>query len=253
MVTQRNQLAGQLSAILRKMYGIAEGAVFPEGQPPAPALAGRRPVPQLHEVAAQRHRQVDEARVIAAHEAQARVDARGQAEASQQALAPLAAGQAAAGPQAPQRAGDALDVLETEQPPTHIDDVDRDAETEGLIARRGELRNELRDINDKLRGLDEFARVGTEYSAELNEHRVRLASIGLIPEATDAEATCPVCQTILTETGAHDAIGQTLGRVARRIELAQRDQPRITQTRADFLQVRSQVRAGLADIPLCQP
>ena len=152
----------------------------------------------------------------------------------------------------PADAGDAIAllsaVLETEQPPTHIDDVDRDAETEGLIARRGELRNELRDINDKLRGLDEFARVGTEYSAELNEHRVRLASIGLIPEATDAEATCPVCQTILTETGAHDAIGQTLGRVARRIELAQRDQPRITQTRADFLQARTQVRAGLADI-----
>lgn len=153
---------------------------------------------------------------------------------------------------APADTGDAIAllaaVLEAEQPPTHIDDVDRDAETEGLIARRGELRNELREINDKLRGLDEFARVGNEYSAELNEHRVRLASIGLIPEATDAEATCPVCQTVLTETGAHDAIGQTLGRVARRIELAQRDQPRITQARADFLQVRSQVRAGLADI-----
>ncbi|MCY1656949.1 DUF6079 family protein [Dietzia sp. SL131] len=48
MVTQRNQLAGQLSAILRKMYGIAEGAVFPEGQPPVRSLSSsvvvQRPV-----------------------------------------------------------------------------------------------------------------------------------------------------------------------------------------------------------------
>lgn len=139
-------------------------------------------------------------------------------------------------------------VLEAEQPPTHIDDVDRDAETESLIARRGELRDGLRDINDKLRGLDEFARVGTEYNAELDEHRVRLASVGLIPETPDAEATCPVCQTILKETAARDAIEQTLGRVARRIELAQRDRPRITYARAELLQSRSQVRAELADI-----
>lgn len=48
MVTQRNQLAGQLAAILRKMYGIAEGAVFPEGQPPVRSLSSsvvvQRPV-----------------------------------------------------------------------------------------------------------------------------------------------------------------------------------------------------------------
>ena len=44
----KNQLAGQLSAILRKMYGIAEGAVFPEGQPPVRSLSSsvvvQRPV-----------------------------------------------------------------------------------------------------------------------------------------------------------------------------------------------------------------
>lgn len=139
-------------------------------------------------------------------------------------------------------------VLETEQPLEHADDVDRDAETEGLIARRVQLRGALRDINDKLRGLDEFARVGTEYNAELNEHRVRLASIGLIPDITDAEATCPVCQRTLTDTVTHDAIGHSLGRVARRLELAQRDQPRIATARTELLQARSQVRADLTDI-----
>lgn len=153
---------------------------------------------------------------------------------------------------APADAGEAIDllsaVLEADQPLGHTDDVDRDAETESLIARRVELRDALRDINDKLRGLDEFARVGTEYSAELNEHRVRLASIGLIPDRVDPEATCPVCQTALTDTKTHDAIEHSLGRVARRIELAQRDQPRIVTARTELLQTRSQVRANLADI-----
>jgi len=139
-------------------------------------------------------------------------------------------------------------VLNSEQTPAQADEVDRDAETERLISRRADLRTELRDIQDKLRGLDEFARVGTEYSAELNEHRVRLASIGLIPDATDEEATCPVCQTVLIETATHDAIRRSLGRVARRIKLAQRDQPRINTARTELIQDRDQVRADLMDI-----
>lgn len=139
-------------------------------------------------------------------------------------------------------------ILEHEQPPTHADDVDSDAQTESLVTRRTNLRSVLRSINEKLRGLDEFARVGTEYSAELNEHRVRLASIGLIPNTADDEAACPVCQTTLTATATHDAIEQSLGRVARRIELAQRDQPRITNARAELLRERAEVRAELSDI-----
>ena len=153
---------------------------------------------------------------------------------------------------APGDAGEAIDLLTTvlkaQESLVNTDDVDRDAETETLIARRGELRGALRDINDKLRGLDEFARVGTEYSAELNEHRVRLASIGLIPDTTDEAATCPVCQSVLTDTSTHDAIGHSLGRVSRRIELAQRDQPRIATARTELLDARSQVRADLSDL-----
>jgi hypothetical protein len=139
-------------------------------------------------------------------------------------------------------------VLDPEQPPAQADEVDTDAETENLITRRADLRSALRDIQDKLRGLDEFARIGTEYSAELNEHRVRLGSIGLIPDATDAKATCPICQTALTDTVTHDAIRHSLGRVARRIELAQRDQPRITAARTELIQARDQVRGDLTDI-----
>ena len=152
----------------------------------------------------------------------------------------------------PSAAGEALELLaatlEADTPPLSIDDVDGTADTENLIARRAELRASLREINDKIRGLDDFARVGTEYGAELDEHRVRLASIGLIPDATDPEASCPVCQSPLTGHGTHQAIEHSLGRVARRIELAQRDQPRVTSARADLIQQRNQARADLADI-----
>ncbi|OBG56591.1 hypothetical protein A5669_15820 [Mycolicibacterium fortuitum] len=139
-------------------------------------------------------------------------------------------------------------VINTTEPALDPHEVDGDAETERLIARRAELRSALRDINDKVRGLEEFASVGTEYDAELNEHRVRLASIGLIPGVTDPKAVCPVCASTLGEHSSHEAIEQSLGRISRRIELAHRDQPRITAARAELLEARDQTRADLADV-----
>lgn len=139
-------------------------------------------------------------------------------------------------------------VLTMDEPLLNVADVDDVAETEGLIARRAELRSTLREINEKVRGLDEFARVGTDYSAELNEHRVRLASIGLIPDETNSEALCPVCQSSLGDQAIHDSIAQSLGRVAHRIELAQRDEPRIATARDELIQARNQRRTELADV-----
>jgi len=147
--------------------------------------------------------------------------------------------------------GDAFEllsaVIEADSPPLSVDDVDSSDESERLIAHRAELRTTLREINDKIRGLDDFARVGTEYGAELNEHRVRLASIGLIPDTTNPEALCPVCQSPLSDAATHEAIDHSLGRVARRIELARRDQPRITTARTGLVQERTRAKAELAD------
>ncbi|WP_052663708.1 DUF3732 domain-containing protein [Psychromicrobium lacuslunae] len=149
-------------------------------------------------------------------------------------------------------AGSAFEILrvlaDAKQPAAAVDAVDSDAEMEDLITRRAELRERLRDINAKIRSLDEFARIGTEYGAELNEHRVRLASIGLIPEASDSEAACPICQNSLNDADTRDTIEQSLHRVVRRIELAQRDQPRIADANAELTQERSQARADLADV-----
>lgn len=151
-------------------------------------------------------------------------------------------------------AGGAFELLRTlrdsAQPAVVIDTVDSEAETENLISRRIELRERLRDISAKIRSLDDFARIGTEYGAELNEHRVRLASIGLIPESADIDAVCPICQSSLADTTRREAIEQSLGRVERRIELAQRDQPRITVAHGELTQERDEARAQLADVDL---
>jgi DNA repair exonuclease SbcCD ATPase subunit len=152
----------------------------------------------------------------------------------------------------PGDAGEAFEllsgVLSLSVQPVNVDAVDGAAEAERLSARRAELREALRDVNDKIRGLDEFSRVGTEYGAELNEHRVRLASVGLIPDTEDTEAICPVCASSLGDTAIHEAITHSLGRIARRIELAQRDQPRITASRAQLIEARDQTRTELADV-----
>ncbi|MGC0274861.1 DUF3732 domain-containing protein [Pseudactinotalea sp. Z1739] len=152
----------------------------------------------------------------------------------------------------PTDTGEAVEVLTSilsrDEPTVSIDAVDSGAESENLLARRALLRATLRDINDKVRGLDDFARVDSDYGAELNEHRVRLASIGLVPDASDADALCPVCQTRLDTPDTHMSIEQSLGRVARRLELAQRDQPRVGAARAELIQARTNVRAELADI-----
>ena len=58
MITQRDQLAGQLGAVLRSKYGITGGEHFPEGQPPVRSLSSavdvQRPVGATMKEAARR-------------------------------------------------------------------------------------------------------------------------------------------------------------------------------------------------------
>lgn len=140
------------------------------------------------------------------------------------------------------------DILNADEPPMSVAAVESPSEADNLLEQRTTLRSSLREINDKIHGLEDFAKIDTEYSSELNEHRARLASIGLIPDADDAHAACPVCQTPLNSPDLHDALEHSLGRVSRRLELAQRDQPRVNAARTALMQERAQVRARLEDI-----
>lgn len=124
----------------------------------------------------------------------------------------------------------------------------RDSEVERLLEERRSLRANIRAVNDNIRGLDNFARIGGEYGSELNEHRVRLASIGLIGTASDPEAQCPVCHAPLVEDGVGSAIQESLEQISLRIDLAHRDQPRIHEARETLLIKQASNRARLSDI-----
>jgi energy-coupling factor transporter ATP-binding protein EcfA2 len=139
-------------------------------------------------------------------------------------------------------------LLQEERPVIVLDDSDDRAEAERLIQRRVDLRQTLRDIGENLRGLDDFVNVSNDYGQELNEHRVRLASIGLVPDEEAEDASCPLCSTPLATVGTHAAIEQRLERVTRRLDLAQRDRPQIEATRGQLVQQRQAARTELVDI-----
>lgn len=139
-------------------------------------------------------------------------------------------------------------ILEQEQATQLVDDEEDSRESERLVQRRIALRQTIRGINDNLRGLDDFANVASDYGQELNEHRARLASIGLVPDGNVAPQACPLCATPLTSDDSHKAIERRLGRVNRRLELAERDTPQIEATRMELLQQRDAARTELADV-----
>lgn len=151
----------------------------------------------------------------------------------------------------PKNIDQAIEVLthlrDSEKSFASVDDVDNDSEFESLVAKRSRLRVKLRSLNENIRSLDEFARVGNDYSSELDEHRVRLASIGLIPSER-AIAKCPICDTELSSLSARSVITQSLERVSRSMESARREIPHIDDVREKLVKVRGDTRAEIARV-----
>lgn len=133
------------------------------------------------------------------------------------------------------------DVLDS--PLADADGAELGGQFELMRHRRSEISDGLREIADQLRGLDEFAAAETSYVGELSEQHARLASIGLIPgDAVDS--ACTLCgQTLGDQTSpSHQTISQALERAGRRLELAQRDRPRIQRARSALLDQRQALR-----------
>jgi energy-coupling factor transporter ATP-binding protein EcfA2 len=122
-------------------------------------------------------------------------------------------------------------------------------EFDRLRRQRVELSDALREIADQLRGLDEFAAVDDAYNGELVEHRARLASIGLITDDA-SEAPCPVCGRSIGEHEApsHSSVERALGRAERRLELAQRDRPRVQAARDVLRTQQADLQRQLRDV-----
>ncbi len=122
-------------------------------------------------------------------------------------------------------------------------------EFERLRRRRGEINNELRDIAEQLRGLEDFASAEHDYGGELHEQNARLASIGLVPEET-TDAACVMCgQTLGGEASPpREALARSLERAERRVELAQRDRSLIQKARESILERRQTLRDALREV-----
>lgn len=138
-------------------------------------------------------------------------------------------------------------VAQSGGPTFDVNEDDDRAQAERLVQQRIELRQSIRNIGDDLRGLDDFANVNDGYGQELNEHRARLASIGLVPESAADNAACPLCATPLAADGTN-TIEQRLGRVNRRLDLAQRERPKIEAARSQLAQQREAARTELRDV-----
>ena len=131
------------------------------------------------------------------------------------------------------------------------DAYEQPSELELLMIARLEARERLRNLGEEMRALDEFASVDDEYAQELNEHRVRLASIGLVP-VDQADASCPLCNTVLDASisDARTVITRHLARIERRLDLTIRDRPRIESARQRILGEKEMERSRLRDLEL---
>ena len=116
-------------------------------------------------------------------------------------------------------------------------------EFQRLQRERFELRQEQREIADQVLGLEDFSFVGDAYGAELNEQRARLSSIGLVPNSADQNAACAMCGQHLgpTSATAHEHVLAALNDTSRRMDLAQRDRPRIERARAALIARRNAI------------
>lgn len=135
-----------------------------------------------------------------------------------------------------------LDTPVAELPgPTDADEFDR------LRDVKLRLTSEVRQINERIRGLERFAAASESHGLELAEQGSRLASIGLIP-ADSEDAECALCGSpIDPESDAREAVVRALGRAEHRLELAQRDTPRIAEAREELLEQRRAIQEQIAD------
>lgn len=72
--------------------------------------------------------------------------------------------------------------------------------SETIVRLENELRTlhrQLDDVQNDIRATNHFIREQTNYSREVGEQRVRLMSLGLYTGASDADDTCPLCETQL--------------------------------------------------------
>ena len=135
-----------------------------------------------------------------------------------------------------------------DNPVAVVQAVEAGTEFDRLRDRRHQLSDQVRDLGEQIRALEQFAAADHNHATELTEQQARLASIGLIP--TDgADATCALCgRTIEASTDTRASIELALGQADRRLELARRDTPRIDDARTTLAGQQRAARDEIRDV-----
>jgi DNA repair exonuclease SbcCD ATPase subunit len=112
--------------------------------------------------------------------------------------------------------------------------VESGGEFDRLRDRRRHLSDQVRDLGEQIRALEQFADADHSHSTELTEQHARLASIGLI-SAEGSDAICALCGRALEQAPeARTSIERALGRAERRLELARETRPASTRPDAHW-------------------
>ena len=126
--------------------------------------------------------------------------------------------------------------------------VESGGEFDRLRDRRRQLSDQVRDVGEQIRALEQFATADRDHATELAEQHARLASIGLIPDE-GSDATCALCGHLVDDhSDARGSIERALGRADRRLELARRDTPRIEDARATLIAQQRAARDEIRDV-----
>lgn len=128
--------------------------------------------------------------------------------------------------------------------------VEGGGEFDRLRDARHHLADQVRDLGEQVRALEQFASADHSHATELVEQHARLASVGLIPSEV-ADAACALCgRTIEGDSDARASIERALGRASHRLDLARRDAPRIDEARSVLIDRQRAARDQIRDIDL---
>lgn len=97
-----------------------------------------------------------------------------------------------------------------------------------LIDKRGQLREQLGNLEDTISATQSFINNNFSYSDEVEHHKIRLETIGLFEDIDHDYNTCPLCNSDLhVEIPSVSAIQQSLNVLNRSLESTVREKPRL--------------------------
>ena len=153
----------------------------------------------------------------------------------------------------PEHASDVLALLREAtipQPMVFSTVDDPEADLIALDERRRSLLRQLQDLREEIADVERLSREASEFEVEAHEQEARLASIGLIADASaDAGETCPLCESHLAvSVPTVGEIRASLVDVQTQLRSVRRDAPRLQERLAGLASRRANLSDQLQDV-----